>query len=601
MRQLRKLYPYIRPNLGLLAASLGLLVASGLLEGLTTMLLAPIFDSVLTSSGQLAGPAPKFSFLNRWLGLTADNLLIRVALFLVLFSFLKGLLLYLAEYLMGYSGQKVVMELRNDVYDHLLHQSARYYSDSSTGQLMARILTDTERLQESVSKTVTDYFRQIILMAVFLGLIFWADWKLALLSLLITPLILWITASLGRKMRRHSGRSQASLADISTILQETITGIRIVKAFGMERFENSRFRQATRQLMRANLKSTRVGAMNSPLIEFIGYVAFVPFLIYAHFNIRSSEVTLGAFVVFIFALFRLYEPVRKLSKMHLHFQQSFASSARIFELLEAPHETVDESGAVELAPVVSGVAFRDVWLGHEGQMCEAVLRGFDLEVRAGEIVALVGSSGAGKTSLVNLIPRFFDVDSGRVEFDGRDIRTVTLVSLRRQIAMVTQETFLFNDTICNNIAYGREDFSQEELHAAARAALIHDFIAQLPEGYDTLVGERGQRLSGGQRQRLAIARALMKNAPILILDEATSSLDSESEKLVQQALANLMQGRTTFVIAHRLSTIRRADKIVVMDDGQIRDTGTHEELLARPGIYRKLYQLQFADEEGVTP
>lgn len=590
MADFRRLLPYVWPNLHLLLASLLLLVASAALEAIIITMLAFIFDEF---SPVAAAGADKFAFLGRWLGLSRGSLN-RIALFLVIFSFLKGVLLYFAEYWMSRSGQDVVAALRNDLSRHLLEQSPAFYARNPTGKLMARVITDTERLQETLSKTLTDFLRQICLLLFFLGLVFYTDWKLALLSFLIAPAVLAITVNLGRRMRKVSWRSQESLSEISHALQETIAGQRIVKAFGMEAYEGRRFEGSCRQLVKMNLKAARISALNSPLVEFVGYVSFVPFLLYANYQINRGF-TLGVFVVFVAALFRLYEPIRKLSRMHLHFQQAFASSSRVFELLDSPLEIRDAPGAGELPPLHREIVFEDLSFRYERGDLSLVLQRINLTVRKGEIVALVGSSGAGKSSLVSLIPRFYDVTEGRITIDGIDIRSVTLQSLRSQIAIVTQDTFLFNDTVRNNIAYGRQDCPLEEILEAARAAFIHDLIVSLPNGYDTVLGERGQRLSGGQRQRIAIARAILKNAPLLILDEATSALDSESERLVQEALYNLIQHRTTLVIAHRLSTVRMADRIVVMEGGRIVEIGNHEALLEQSGIYRKLYDLQFSD------
>jgi len=598
MTDFRKLLPYILPQLYLLAGALLLLVASGALETLLIMLLAPIFNQLSSVAGVEVSGEDKFAFLQEFLGLTSGNL-VQIAFLLVAFSFFKGLFLYFAEYSMSYSGQQVVASLRQHLYGHLLDQSMSFYGQNPTGKLMARVVTDTERIQETVSKTMTDFIRQVLLLLFFLGLVFYTEWRLALLSFLIAPVVFTITMKMGRKMRHVSQRSQENLAEISHLLQETIAGQRIVQAFGMKEYEGKRFSQSVENLVQTNLKSTRISALSSPLVEFIGYLSFVPFLLYANYQINRGF-TIGAFVVFVAALFRLYEPVRKLSRMHLIFQQAFASSTRIFDLLDTHIEIQDPPGARELAPIQEGIAFEEVSFHYTGPEPQLVLKDIDLTISKGEIVALVGSSGAGKSSLASLIPRFFDVAAGRIAIDGQDIREVSLESLRRQIAIVTQETFLFNDTLKNNIAYGREDCTLEDIESAARAAFIHDFITGLPQGYSTIMGERGQLVSGGQRQRIAIARAILKGAPILILDEATSALDSESERLVQEALYNLMQHCTTLVIAHRLSTVRQADRIVVMEAGRIVESGSHETLLEFSGVYRKLYDLQFADV-GLVP
>ena len=593
MDEIRKLFPYIRRTLPSLLLALVLLVASGALETLTVMLLAPIFDSLSPVSGGEVTGGGKFRFLQTYLGLYFGAGIAKLAVLLAVLPFFKGVFLYFAEYSMSRSGQRVVANLRKDLYAHLLDQSLAFYACTSTGKLMVRVISDAERLQETVSRTLTDFLRQFFLLFFFLGLVFYTDWKLALLSLLIGPLVLAITLKLGRRIRSIRRRSQENLSKLSHALQETIIGQRIVKGFGMEDYERRRFNHSVDELMSVNLKAERITALSSPLIEFIGWVSFVPFLLYANYQINHGF-TLGSFVVFIAALFRLYEPVRKLSRMHLYFQQAFASSARIFELLQTTIDLKDSPGAQNLECMEKEITFDRVSFRY-GNDPVPVLEDIDLTIQRGEIVALVGSSGSGKTSLASLISRFYDVSSGAIRVDGRDIRDLTLQSLRSQIAIVTQDTFLFNDSIRNNIAYGREDCSLKEVVEAARAAFIDDFISTLPDGYDTLIGERGQRLSGGQRQRLAIARAVLKRAPILILDEATSALDSESENLVQQALYNLVQRCTTLVIAHRLSTVRQADRIVVLESGRIVEVGDHEKLVRHSGVYRKLYDLQFAD------
>jgi subfamily B ATP-binding cassette protein MsbA len=602
MNEIRRLLPYIRSYLPLVFFAVILLIASGFLEALIIMMLAPIFDKLAPVSSSTAGQGDKFDFIYDWLGLQGDDYFARVALFLVAFSLLKGLFLYLADYSMNWSGQKLVARLREEFYRHLLKQSMTFFSDHPTGKLMARAISDTERLQETVGKRLTDFVRQIFLLLFFLAVVLYADWFLAILSFLIAPVVLTITMQLGRRIRRDSITSQESLADISHALQQTISGQMIVKAFGAEAFEKNRFSKLLEILVKANLKIARVAALGSPLIETIGYIAFVPFLLYFNYQISNEGFTIGAFVVFVAALFRLYEPIRKLSRMHLNFQQTLASAHRIFEILDADIEVVEVEGAQPLEPFRREIRFENVSFRYQSKSDISVLKGINLTIEKGEIIAIVGVSGAGKTTLVSLIPRFYDATEGHIRIDDQDISSVTVTSLRSQIALVTQETFLFDDTIRNNIAYGRADYGEQEVIEAAKAAFMHDFILlELPEGYETRIGERGQRLSGGQKQRIAIARAIMKRAPILILDEATSALDTESEQLVQSALHNLMMNCTTFVIAHRLSTVRLANRIIVLDKGEIVETGSHEELIEESGIYRRLYELQFSPPTDVDP
>jgi ATP-binding cassette, subfamily B, bacterial MsbA len=596
MNEIRRLFPYIKKFFPVLAGAVLMLIACGALEALIIALLAPIFNQLAPGVSSAGGDAvDRFAFLNDMLGLHGDQYFLRVALFLVVFSLFKGILLYFADYSMNKCGQKLVAGLRKEIYDHMLNQSMAFFSGNQTGKLMSKAITDVDRLQESVGKRLTDFVRQIFLLIFFLGLVFYADWKLAALSFAIAPLVLWITMRLGRKIRGDSLQSQESLAEISHALQETITGQNIVKAFSAEDYERGKFRSLQERLVFLNLKIARVSALGSPLIEFIGYAAFVPFLLY--FNYQMSQgMKLGAFVVFVAALFRLYEPIRKLSRMHLYFQQTLASAQRVFGLLDTNIQVKEVENAVELPSFRESIEFQDVSFGYSGSE-GPVLKGVDLKIKAGEIVALVGSSGAGKTTLVNLITRFYDAEKGRILLDGVDISIATIPSLRQQVAMVTQETFLFSGTLRENIAYSHPEQPQEDVEEAAKAAFIHDFIMELPDKYETLVGERGQLLSGGQRQRIAIARAILKKAPILILDEATSALDAESEHLVQKALYNLMQNCTTLVIAHRLSTVRMANRIVVLDRGLIVEQGNHETLIEASGVYRKLYELQFITDE----
>ncbi len=500
----------------------------------------------------------------------------------------------LAFFVSGFSFQRiglgVTTDIRNDLYRLILRQSSRFHAEHTSGELMSRVINDVTIMQAAVSNRLLDLLQQSVTLLVMLVMLLSIHFQLAIISLVVTPVILYPIIRFGKGIRGTSHRSQERMADLAQLLSEGVRGHRVVKAFGMENFEFQRFFQATRRHLRVNLRAQILANLSSPVIETMAAIGSAALLIYAGKSIRAGTLEVSVLVTFLTTLMLMYDPIRKLNKANLILQEAVAASQRIAGLMAIPNEIEDGTGAEPLTTVEQGVHFENVVFGYEN---EVILKGIDLRLHSGQIIALVGASGAGKSTLANLLPRFFDPDEGRVTIDGVDIRKLPLDNLRSLIGLVTQETMLFNDSLRNNIAYGRSDLPLERVQEAAAAAYADEFIETLPKGYDTVIGEAGLKLSGGQRQRIAIARALLKNAPILILDEATSHLDSESEALVQKALYNLMQGRTTLVIAHRLATVTRADRIVVMASGRIIEEGTHDELLQQEGAYKRLYDLQF--------
>jgi subfamily B ATP-binding cassette protein MsbA len=582
MNALHRLTDYARPQRVRLAAALLAMAVYGAASGALTILIQPIFDEVLPSG---------------------ENLVWTTIAILVVYV-LKGLGSYLSSYLMADVGQRVVRDVRNDLFRHMLGQSAAFFSLQTTGRLMARIMSDVGQLQRVVSDTIGDLTRESLTLVAFTGVLVYYDARLALVCLTGAPLVVYPLVQFGRRVRRTSRRSQEALEQMSHVTAEALTGHRIVQAFGAEPREATKFTQSSSRFYRTTMKVTSVLSLLPPLMELVGGVAFVLALWYGSREIAAGRLSTGEFAACIAALFMMYAPARKLSRVNADLQQAAAAAERVFEILDTHSEVRDRPGAVPMRPFSREIELRDVRFTYNGG--EAfTLNGVSFTVRAGQTLAIVGRSGAGKTTLVNLVPRFYDPTGGSILIDGTDTREVAVSSLRSQIGIVTQETVLFDDTIASNIAYGRPSATRADIEAAARAAHAHEFIVGLDQGYDTMIGERGQRLSGGQRQRIAIARAILRYSPILVLDEATSSLDAESESLVQEALSNLMTNRTSFVIAHRLSTVRRADVIVVLDEGRIVESGRHEDLVTRGGPYAKLYELQLQEEarrdRGVNP
>ncbi|MGC2477047.1 MAG: ABC transporter ATP-binding protein [Candidatus Sulfotelmatobacter sp.] len=607
MRQLMRLVRYVAPFLLQLLPGVFLLAGVGFLEAFRLMLLKPVLDRVLNpasgSENIILFTNPQTGhpiYLQLFVPTEFHNAWTIVAYALVAATVLKGIFDYCGTYLVNHAGFGMITNLRNDLYNSVLRRSAAFFQKHTTGTLISTIINDIERVQFAMSTVLAEGLQQFFTFLFTAGLVIVLGRKLAWVLVVFIPIIIFSAVRIGRRVRSTTRTGQDQLADVQNILHETITGNRIVKAFGMESWEVDRFRKAAQRLFRANLRSVAAAAISSPLMDIFGAIAVALLLLLGRDQIAHNELTLGAFIAFVAAVLSMYNPVRKFAVFNNSFQQALGASSQLFDFMDTEDVVTEKPGAKPLPRFTGTIRFEDVSFSYQedGDESREILHGIDLEVKRGEILAIVGSSGAGKSTLVHLIPRFFDVTGGRILIDSHDVRDVTLFSLRSQVGIVTQETVLFNDTVRNNIAYGQPYVQMREVEAAAHAALAHDFILALPAGYDTVIGERGVRLSGGERQRLAIARALLKNAPILILDEATSALDSESEALVQSALHNLMSGRTVFVIAHRLSTVRRADRIVVIDNGRIAETGAHEELMKQVGTYRRLYELQFSNVEA---
>ena len=604
MSERLRLLRYARRYWALLAISVVLMAVMGAMTALRTLLIRPVLGRVLRPAADavqeplfVVPVIKKAIYLEQLFPVWIHNVFTVVAISLLVVFFLRGICDYLGDVLTSYAGFSAVKDLRNEVFDKVLRHGADFFENTSTGRLMSSIMSDIEKIQVACSDMFADLLRQFFSVIGLLLVIFGTDWKLALFSLTLFPFVLLPTARLGKKIRRTARKSQDSAGELNQVLQEAIAGHQVVKAFGAEEYEGRRFRAAADRLLKNNLKYVMLQGIPSPFIEMTGAITFTGLLWFGREEIKAGMLKPEEFMSFLAALLFLYEPVKRLTNLHNIFQQAMGAAEKVFQYLDEPEEIRQQPGAKSLTKFERGVKFEDVCFRYPTAQ-GLQLNHVTLEIPAGEVVALVGSSGAGKTTLAGMVPRFRDVTEGAVTIDGVDVRELELESLRAMISVVAQDTFLFNDTVASNIAYGAKKVDKSRLVQAAEAALAHEFIEKLPEAYETVIGDRGVKLSGGQRQRLAIARAIYRNSPILILDEATSHLDTESEMLVQKALANLMAGRTVIVIAHRISTIRRADKIVVLDQGRIVEIGTHAELIDHGGIYNRLHELQYLDVDA---
>ena len=574
-----RLLGYLKPHKWRMIAAIVAMIGVSALTALLAYMVKPVLDDIFFAK--------------------QENMLYLLSFLVVVLYLVKGVLSYTHNYQMSYIGNATVTRLRDELFASIQRQPLSFFDGEATGVLMGRLTYDVNLLQDAATRVVTSFFKDTFTIIGLSAVIFYQQWRLALIAMVVFPLAVLIIVHLGKRVRRMSHASQVANAYLYTVLQESLIGQRIVKAFARETYEERRFSRANWDYFNIRMRLNATRELSPPVMEFLGSLGMAGIILYGGYAVIRGASTPGTFFSFLAALLMLYQPIKSLSSVQNVFQEGLAAATRVFGLMDREPEIADAPGAVTLPPLAHEIDYAGVSFAYDGR--ENVLHDIGFSVRRGEVVALVGPSGAGKSTLLNLLPRFYDATGGAITIDGHDIRAVTLASLRGQIGVVTQQTILFNDTVRHNIAYGRLTAVEAEIVNALKDAHAYDFVMAMPQGLDTLIGEQGVRLSGGERQRLAIARALLKDPPILILDEATSSLDSESEREVQQALDRLIIGRTTLVIAHRLSTVRNADRIIAMEDGRIREIGTHAELLAANGLYRRLYEMQFArEEEGPT-